>query len=94
MGSGSHQAEVYVGSGGEFVSTAAGECSCPDSGTGSGSGGSSDGKVVTASGGGNSDSPACSGSSVRAGGIGDLAPIVAIGTFGTGATASAGILPA
>ena len=39
-----------------FFPTTAGECSCPD--TSSGSGGSGNGEVVTESGGGNPDSPA------------------------------------
>ena len=37
---------------------------------------------------------ACSGSSVRTGGIGDVAQISACGAAGSGATASTGILPA
>ena len=66
--------------------------SCPGSGPSSGSGGSGGGEVVTASGGGNSDSPACSGSGARAGGIGGFAQIVALGASGAGATASTGTL--
>ena len=79
----------------DFFPTTAGECSCPGSGPSSGSGGSrgsGGGEIVTVSGGGNS--PACSGSGVRAGGIGGFAQIVALGASGAGATASTGILPA
>ena len=54
-------------------------CGSPGSGPSSGSGGSRGGEVVTASGGGNTDSPACSGGGVRACGIGKFTQIVTLG---------------
>ena len=64
MGGGGHQAEVYDESGGIFVQMTACGCGSPGSGRSSSSGGSLGGEVVTASGGGNAHSPACSGGGV------------------------------
>ena len=50
-------------------------------------------EIVTASGGGNADSTACSGGGVRTSGIGNYAQIATVGTDGVGATALTGIFP-
>ena len=58
------------------------------------SGGSRGGEVVTASGGGDADSPACSSGGVPACRIGKFTQIVTLGAAGAGTTASARIPPA